>query len=96
MDTLIEFFSFQYPNIKYVVFGTILLSISSAVVGCFTFIKKKSLVGDVVSHAVLPGICISFLVSGSKDPSLILVFCVILSIIIIAIHPEANAPKINK
>lgn len=73
METLIEFFSFEYPNIKYVVFGTILLSISSAVVGCFTFIKKKSLVGDVVSHAVLPGICISFLASGSKDPFLLII-----------------------
>ncbi|WP_462249421.1 metal ABC transporter permease [Ekhidna sp.] len=73
METLIEFFSFEYPNIKYVVFGTILLSISSAVVGCFTFIKKKSLVGDVISHAVLPGICISFLASGSKDPFLLII-----------------------
>lgn len=68
METLIEFFSFEYPNIKYVVFGTVLLSISSAVVGCFTFIRKKSLVGDVISHAVLPGICIAFMISGSKDP----------------------------
>ncbi|MEQ9405003.1 MAG: iron chelate uptake ABC transporter family permease subunit [Cyclobacteriaceae bacterium] len=73
METLIEFFTFEYPNIKYVVFGTILLSISSAVVGCFTFIKKKSLVGDVVSHAVLPGICISFLATGSKDPFLLII-----------------------
>jgi len=73
MDTLIEFFSFKYPNIKYVVFGTILLSITSAVVGCFTFIKKKSLVGDVISHAVLPGICISFLATGSKDPFLLII-----------------------
>lgn len=73
METLIEFFSFQYPNIKYVVFGTILLSISSAVVGCFTFIKKKSLVGDVISHAVLPGICISFMISGRKDPFLLII-----------------------
>ena len=73
METLIEFFSFQYPNIKYVVFGSILLSISSAVVGCFTFIKKKSLVGDVVSHAVLPGICISFLATGSKDPFMLII-----------------------
>lgn len=73
METLIEFFTFEYPNIKYVVFGTILLSVSSAVVGCFTFIKKKSLVGDVVSHAVLPGICISFLASGSKDPFLLII-----------------------
>ncbi len=68
METFIEFFTFQYPNIKYVVFGSVLLSISAAVVGCFTFVKKKALLGDVVSHAVLPGICISFLISGTKDP----------------------------
>ena len=68
METFMEFFSFQHPNVKYVVLGTVLLSISSSIVGCFTFVKKKSLVGDVVSHAVLPGICISFILSGSKDP----------------------------
>ncbi|MBC6426078.1 MAG: metal ABC transporter permease [Ekhidna sp.] len=73
METLIEFFSFKYPNVKYVVFGTILLSISSSAVGCFTFVKKKSLIGDVISHAVLPGICISFLISGSKDPFILII-----------------------
>jgi manganese/zinc/iron transport system permease protein len=72
METFIEFFTFAYPNIKYVVFGSILLSVSGSVVGCFTFIKKKALVGDVVSHAVLPGICISFILSGTKDPFLLI------------------------
>jgi manganese/zinc/iron transport system permease protein len=73
MDTFIEFFTFQYTNIIYVVFGAILLSISSALVGCFTFVKKKSLVGDVISHAVLPGICIAFLASGQKNPFLLII-----------------------
>ncbi|MEM6736699.1 MAG: iron chelate uptake ABC transporter family permease subunit [Bacteroidota bacterium] len=68
METFVEFFSFKYINIRYVVFGTVLLSISSSIVGCFTFIKKKSLVGDVVSHAILPGICMAFIISESKDP----------------------------
>lgn len=72
METFIEFFTFQYPNIKYVVFGSILLSVSASVVGCFTFVKKKALLGDVVAHAVLPGICISFIISGTKDPFLLI------------------------
>lgn len=72
-EALFEFFTFQYANIKYVVFGTMLLSISSATVGCFTFIRKKSLVGDVVSHAVLPGICMSYMVSGTKNPFLLII-----------------------
>src|SRR5690606_16143589 len=29
--------------------------------------KKKALIGDAVSHSVLPGICTAFLFSGSKD-----------------------------
>ncbi|MGB3466701.1 MAG: iron chelate uptake ABC transporter family permease subunit [Cyclobacteriaceae bacterium] len=79
METLIEFFTFQYPNIKYVLFGSILLSVSSAIVGCFTFLKKKALVGDVVSHAVLPGICLAFLFStnilglSEKNPVILLI-----------------------
>ncbi len=72
-EALVEFFTFAYPNIKYVVFGSILLSISSAVVGCFTFLKKKSLLGDVISHSVLPGVCLSFIISGDKDPVLLVV-----------------------
>ena len=71
-QSLIEFFTFAYPNIKYVVLGTVLLSISSAIVGCFTFLKKKALIGDVISHSVLPGICLSFMISGSKDPFLLI------------------------
>lgn len=68
MDIFLDFFSFQNPNVRYVVFGSVLLSISSAVVGCFTFLKKKALLGDVISHSVLPGICISFLITGTKNP----------------------------
>lgn len=71
-ESLIEFFTLQNPNVRYVVLGSILLSVSSAIVGCFTFLKKKALLGDVVSHAVLPGICLSFIISGTKDPFLLI------------------------
>lgn len=68
MDSLLEFFSFSDPNIRYVAFGSLLLTASSAVVGSFTFLKKKALVGDAVAHAVLPGVCLSFLLIGEKNP----------------------------
>lgn len=45
-----------------------LLAASSAVVGCFTFLKKRSLVGDAIAHSVLPGICAAFILSGTKNP----------------------------
>lgn len=68
METLKAFFSFSDSGVVSVVLGTMLLSASSAVVGTFTFLKKKALVGDAVAHAVLPGVCLAFLLSGTKNP----------------------------
>ncbi len=68
METFKEFFSFSDPSIVAVVVGAVLLTASSAVVGTFTFLKKKALVGDAVAHSVLPGICLAFILSGTKNP----------------------------
>lgn len=68
MNSLLEFFSFQDPNIRFVAIGSVLLTASSAIVGSFTFLNKRALVGDAIAHAVLPGICLGFLLSGTKNP----------------------------
>lgn len=43
-----------------------LVAVSSGTLGCYLVLRKMSLVGDAISHAVLPGIVIAFLVSGSR------------------------------
>ena len=68
MNPLFEFFSFTDPNVRFVAFGSVLLTASSAMVGSFTFLDKKSLVGDAIAHAVLPGICLGYLAAGTKNP----------------------------
>ncbi len=68
MSSLIDFLSLQDPNIRYVVLGVILLTATSAMVGCFSFLNKKALIGDAISHAVLPGICLAFILSGTRNP----------------------------
>ncbi|KEO71734.1 metal ABC transporter permease [Anditalea andensis] len=68
MEEFIYFFSFKDPNIVLVVAGISLLSISAAMVGTFTFLDKKALVGDAISHAVLPGVCMAFMFAGNKNP----------------------------
>lgn len=65
---LVDFFSFADPNIRYVVFGTLLLTGSTALIGSFALLKKKALIGDAIAHAVLPGICLAFIITGSKHP----------------------------
>ncbi len=72
-DQLIGFFLLEEPNVQLVVAGTLLLCGMAALVGCFTFLRKRSLVGDAVSHSVLPGICLAFLISGEKNPIILLV-----------------------
>ena len=68
MDDFLYFFSFQDPNVVFVVVGISFLSISAAMVGTFTFLDKKALIGDAISHAVLPGVCLAFMLAGTKNP----------------------------
>lgn len=77
-EALSSFLWLREPNVRTVVAGVLLLSMLSAVVGCFTFLRKRSLVGDAISHSVLPGVCLAFIVSGAKNP-LVFLFGAILS-----------------
>ncbi|MFD2512582.1 iron chelate uptake ABC transporter family permease subunit [Pontibacter locisalis] len=73
MNEFFEFFSFADANVRYVTLGSVLLASSSAVVGCFTLLRKRALVGDAVAHAVLPGVCLAFILSGTKNPLILLI-----------------------
>jgi manganese/zinc/iron transport system permease protein len=39
-----------------------------ALVGCFLVLRRMAMLGDAISHAVLPGIVIAFLVTHSRAP----------------------------
>ncbi len=43
----------------------VLASVACALVGCFLVLRRMSLMGDAISHAVLPGIVLAFLLSDS-------------------------------
>jgi manganese/zinc/iron transport system permease protein len=47
--------------------GTGILGGLCGFLGSFAVLKKQSLLGDAISHAALPGICLAFLVAGVKD-----------------------------
>lgn len=51
-------------NTRLVVPATMLLGVSSGLVGSFLLLRKRSLMGDVLSHATLPGIAIAFAVAS--------------------------------
>ena len=47
--------------------GAALLGGSAGVVGAFAVLRRRSLVGDMLAHASLPGVCAAFLITGSRD-----------------------------
>ncbi|MGM9927432.1 MAG: metal ABC transporter permease [Bacillus sp. (in: firmicutes)] len=57
----------QDPNTQWILAGTILLGICSGVIGCFAYLRKQSLMGDALAHAALPGICVAFMITGTKS-----------------------------
>jgi len=44
-----------------------LAAISCGLLGCFLVLRKMVMVGDAISHAVLPGIVLAFFLTGSRD-----------------------------
>lgn len=59
--------TFDYPVIVTLT-GVVLIGISSGIVSCYAVLKEQSLLGDAIAHAALPGLCIAFLFSLSKNP----------------------------
>lgn len=53
------------PTLVILLVGS-LVAASCALVGSFLVLRKMALLGDAISHAVLPGIVLAFLFSGSR------------------------------
>jgi manganese/zinc/iron transport system permease protein len=60
-------------NTRLVVVCTLLLGCASGLMGGFLLLRKRSLMGDTLSHATLPGVCLAFFISvllGGQGKSL--------------------------
>src|SRR5688572_32173783 len=68
LDQAIRFFTFRDPAVRTALAGSILLGISCGLLGSFLVVRKMALMGDALSHAVLPGVALGFLWNMSKDP----------------------------
>ena len=73
MNDFIDFVLLKDPNVRWVVIAVTLICTSASVVGCFAFLRKRALIGDAISHAILPGICLAFIIAQTKNPLILLV-----------------------
>src|SRR3989338_7775031 len=52
----------------WIIMTGILASASCGMLGSFLVLRRMSMLGDAISHAVLPGIALAFLISNSRHP----------------------------
>lgn len=55
----------SYGFLRNALVTSVLIGIISGVIGCFIILRGLSLMGDAISHAVLPGVAVSYMVGSS-------------------------------
>jgi len=73
MRNIFDTIFFSDPNVGWVLIGMVFMCSGAAVVGVFMYLQKRALIGDTVSHAILPGICLAFMFTQTKDPLFLLI-----------------------
>lgn len=80
-EQALRFFTFQDASLRFALIGSVLLGITCGLLGSFIVVRKMALVGDALSHAVLPGVALGFLWNQTKDPVAIFVGATIAGLI---------------
>ena len=62
---------FDY-TLRTVALGAMVLGLVSGALGSFAVLRRQSLLGDAMSHAALPGVVIAFMLTGLKNPAVLM------------------------
>lgn len=73
LEQALRFWSLSDPAVVNALVGSVLMGTCCGLLGSFIVVRKLSLLGDTLSHAVMPGVALGFLWSASKDPLVIFV-----------------------
>jgi manganese/iron transport system permease protein len=70
METLLQPFQFAFMNNAFLIM--VILSVPTSLLSCYLVMKGWSLMGDAISHAVLPGVVVAYVLN---IPLIIGAFC---------------------
>lgn len=76
-----RFWSLQDTAVQHALLGSILMGTCCGLLGAFFVVRKLSLAGDTLSHAVMPGIALGFLWAAGKDPWSIFIGAVLVGLL---------------
>ncbi len=68
-EWLIEPFA-EFDFMRYALASVVFLALSAAPVGVFLVMRRMSLVGDALGHAVLPGAAVGYMIGGLSLPAM--------------------------
>ncbi len=89
MGWLIDAIPLNYTD-SVVLIGAVILGVAAGVLGAFAVLRQRSMVGDALSHAALPGVCVAFVATGAKDAATLAIGAaiagVLASVLILAIE----------
>lgn len=71
MQTLLEELLLDY-TLRNVALGAAILGLVGGVLGSFAVLRRQGLYGDALAHATLPGVCVAFILAGTKTPAILL------------------------
>ncbi|KXK48617.1 MAG: Zinc transport system permease protein [Chlorobi bacterium OLB5] len=60
----------QYEFIQRALIASVTIGISCGLIGTYIMLRRMSLIGDALAHAVLPGVVVSFMVAGKSEAAL--------------------------
>jgi manganese/zinc/iron transport system permease protein len=80
VDRLINLIPLSYTD-SVVLVGAVILGVAAGVLGAFAVLRQRSLVGDALSHAALPGVCVAFIATGAKDATTLAVGAAVVGVI---------------
>ncbi len=78
---LLQFVTDRISIDGWIVIAGSLCAIAAALPGCFLVLRRLSLLGDAISHAVLPGLAVAFFVSGTRDSIAMFVGAVVVGLL---------------
>jgi ABC-type Mn2+/Zn2+ transport system permease subunit/Mn-dependent DtxR family transcriptional regulator len=66
LDTILKIFvePLQYEFMQRAVVESVFIGVTCGLVGAFIMLRRMSLIGDALAHAVLPGVIIGFMIAG--------------------------------
>jgi manganese/zinc/iron transport system permease protein len=87
----------QFDSTFWIVAMGFLVTAACGLVGCYLILRRMALVGDAISHSILPGIAIAFILSNSRGTTAMLLGAVaagvITTVLIELIHKNSRVKQ---